>query len=65
MSLCRLEFSTEVEQALNTQLNAELSASQTYLAMAAYFQRDTVALPGLAHFFMASSHEVHSLLHPI
>lgn len=42
---------------LSDQIQMELEASQTYLAMAAYFGRDDVAYRGFAKFFMKSSDE--------
>lgn len=44
-----------VHRELNRQLNMELSASHTYLAMAGYFEGLT--LPGFAHWFMVQSRE--------
>ena len=40
---------------LNRQVNMELGASHTYLAMAGYFEGRT--LPGFAHWFMVQSKE--------
>ena len=57
MSICKQNYSTETETALNVQINAELAASHAYLSMASYFARDTVALPGLTLFFRISSEE--------
>ena len=57
MSLARQNFADLSEQAINAQIDAELKASHTYLAMAAYFARDSVALPGFRAFFQASSDE--------
>jgi ferritin heavy chain len=56
-SLAKQNFSTEAEDALNAQIAVELQASHKYLAMAAYFQRDTVALPGLKKMFEEMSKE--------
>lgn len=39
------------EEALNAHINVEYSAHYQYQAMWAYFDRDDVALPGLAKFF--------------
>ena len=57
MSLCRQNFSASAEDAINAQINAELSASYVYQAMAAHFDRDDVALPGFRDFFKKSSDE--------
>lgn len=46
MLLARQNFATESEVALNQQINSELCASYTYLAMATYFRRDGIALHG-------------------
>ena len=53
----KAELPREEEQALNLQINLELQASYVYLSLHAYFARDDVALPGLAKFFLESSHE--------
>jgi ferritin heavy chain len=57
MSRARQNFNEKSEEGLNNQINTELQASYVYLAMHAYFARDDVALPGLAKFFLKSSHE--------
>ena len=57
MSLCRQNFSAAAEEGINAQINAELTASYAYLAMAAYFERDDVALPGFHKFFKSMSDE--------
>uniref|UniRef100_A0A1L8DJC8 Ferritin n=1 Tax=Nyssomyia neivai TaxID=330878 RepID=A0A1L8DJC8_9DIPT len=45
-------------QSMRTQIQREVDASMTYLAMGAYFSRDTVNRPGFAkHFFDAASEE--------
>merc|ERR1712137_1071170 len=46
----RQNFAKESEDALNQQINAELSASYVYRSMTAYFDRDDVALPGFRDF---------------
>lgn len=58
MSLAKQNFSNVVEDALNQQISLEMTASQTYLAIAAYMGSDTVALPGLEKFFNEQSEEV-------
>lgn len=55
MSLAKQNFSAE--DALNQQISVEQTAAQTYDAMAAYFARDDVALPGLSGFFSAQARE--------
>lgn len=58
MSLAKQNFSNVVEDALNQQISLEMTASQTYLAIAAYMGSDTVALPGLEKYFHEQSEEV-------
>lgn len=53
----RQNFSTAAEEALNQQINAELSASYVYRAMAAHFDRDDVALHGFRDFFKKNAEE--------
>ncbi|KAK3842502.1 MAG: ferritin-like superfamily [Linnemannia gamsii] len=57
MSLAKQNFSNVVEDALNQQISLEMTASQTYLAIASYMNSDTVALPGLEKFFREQSDE--------
>ena len=57
MSGARQNFAKASEDALNEQVNAELTASYIYRAMAAHFDRDDVALPGLRNFFKKSAEE--------
>ena len=57
MSLARQNFSAALETAINAQINAELTASYTYQALAAHFDRDDVALPGFRDFFKHQSDE--------
>ncbi|XP_008804106.1 ferritin-2, chloroplastic [Phoenix dactylifera] len=56
-SLARQKYSNECEAALNEQINVEYNISYVYHAMFAYFDRDNVALRGLAKFFKESSDE--------
>lgn len=56
-SLARQAFDTRCEDALNEQINIEYNVSYIYHALWAYFDRDYVALPGLAAFFKSSSEE--------
>ncbi|OAY41544.1 ferritin-3, chloroplastic [Manihot esculenta] len=57
VSLARQSYGDECESALNEQINVEYNASYVYHAMFAYFDRDNVALRGLAKFFWESSEE--------
>ncbi|XP_028798546.1 ferritin-3, chloroplastic [Neltuma alba] len=57
VSLARRNFSDECEAAINEQINVEYNVSYVYHAMFAYFDRDNVALKGLAKFFRESSEE--------
>ncbi|KIH54925.1 hypothetical protein ANCDUO_14926, partial [Ancylostoma duodenale] len=43
-----MNYSQEVEAAVNKQANIELYASYVYLSMSMYFDRDDVALPNIA-----------------
>ncbi|KAJ8904873.1 hypothetical protein NDN08_001387 [Rhodosorus marinus] len=52
-----LSYKKECEEAINTQINVELTASYLYQAMYAYFCRDTVGLPGFAKYFKDMSVE--------
>lgn len=53
----RQNYSVEVENGINNQINMELTASYVYLSMASYFSRHDVALPNIAKFFKEQSHE--------
>jgi len=57
MSLSKVKqnFHAETEGLINKQINMELYASYTYLSMAAYFDRDDIALPGFAKRFREAS----------
>ncbi|XP_031372591.1 ferritin-3, chloroplastic-like [Punica granatum] len=57
VSLARQRYSDECEAAINGQINVEYNVSYVYHAMYAYFDRDNVALKGLAKFFKESSDE--------
>ncbi|XP_010554686.1 PREDICTED: ferritin-4, chloroplastic-like [Tarenaya hassleriana] len=57
LSLARQKYSDECEAAVNEQINVEYNVSYVYHAMYAYFDRDNVALKGLAKFFKESSVE--------
>lgn len=56
-SLCRQNYSTDVEAAVNKQINIELYASYVYLSMSCYFDRDDVALNNVAEWFRKQSEE--------
>ncbi|KAF2288486.1 hypothetical protein GH714_007873 [Hevea brasiliensis] len=57
VSLARQFYEDECEAAINEQINVEYNASYVYHALFAYFDRDNVALRGLAKFFKESSEE--------
>ncbi|GAQ85854.1 Ferritin [Klebsormidium nitens] len=56
-SFARQRFSQAAEAGINEQINVEYNNSYIYHALAAYFDRDNVALPGLAKFFRQSALE--------
>jgi ferritin heavy chain len=56
-SMARQNFSKACEEALNEQINAELTASLVYRSMAAYFDRDDVALKGFRKVFLHNAEE--------
>ncbi|PKU65220.1 ferritin-4, chloroplastic [Dendrobium catenatum] len=56
-SLARQKYADESEAAINEQINIEYNVSYVYHAMFAYFDRDNVALRGMAKFFKESSEE--------
>ncbi|XP_028792031.1 ferritin-2, chloroplastic-like [Neltuma alba] len=56
-SLARQQYNEQCEDALNEQINVEYSISYVYHAVHAYFDRDNIALKGLAKFFKDSSVE--------
>ena len=55
--LCRQNFHADCEAAINRQINRELRAAQGYMAIAAFFGRDDVALHGFKDFFYRSAKE--------
>ncbi|KAK9059706.1 hypothetical protein SSX86_020410 [Deinandra increscens subsp. villosa] len=57
LSLARQKFVDASEASINEQINVEYNVSYVYHAMYAYFDRDNVALKGLAKFFKESSEE--------
>ena len=56
-----------LEAAVNNQIKASYSLSYQYHAMHSFFSRESVGLPGFAHFFKAASDEkrehTHHLMH--
>jgi len=56
-SQVRQNFHSEVEAGINKQINLELTASYVYMSMAAYFDRDDVALAGYSKYFLEQSGE--------
>lgn len=56
-----------LEIAVNAQINSDYNMSYNYHAMHSYFARESVGLPGFAHFFKAMSDEsrehAHKLMH--
>ncbi|KAJ4847571.1 hypothetical protein Tsubulata_015396 [Turnera subulata] len=57
VSLARQYYEDECEAAINEHINVEYNASYVYHALFAYFDRDNVALKGMAKFFKESSEE--------
>ncbi|GAB2284628.1 Dysferlin [Dionaea muscipula] len=57
VSLARQRYSEQCEAAVNEQINVEYNVSYVYHSLYAYFDRDNVALKGLAKFFKESSEE--------
>jgi len=53
----RQNFSHDVENGINTQINLELYASYVYLSMAYYFDRDDIALANISKWFKKQSDE--------
>lgn len=51
------EMRPAIQDEISKQIGRELHASVTYLAMAAYFGRDSVSLLGFRKFFMDNSNE--------
>ncbi|KAJ6812468.1 ferritin-4, chloroplastic-like [Iris pallida] len=56
-SIARYNFADDCEAAINKQINVEYNVSYAYHAIYAYFDRDNVALKGMAKFFKESSEE--------
>ncbi|KAL5072831.1 hypothetical protein RYX36_011815 [Vicia faba] len=57
VSLARQNFNNDSEAAINEQINVEYNVSYVYHSLFAYFDRDNIALKGLAKFFKESSEE--------
>jgi len=57
LSKIRINFHPNSEALINKQINMELHASYVYMSMAAYFDRDDVALHGFAKRFRENSDE--------
>ncbi len=57
MQSCRQNFSPIVEDAINDQINMELTAFYHYLAVATFLNHEHIALPGLYNFFTKASKE--------
>ncbi len=57
VSLARQNYADDSEAAINEQINVEYNASYAYHSLFAYFDRDNIALKGLAKFFKESSEE--------
>ncbi|KFK24662.1 hypothetical protein AALP_AA8G008800 [Arabis alpina] len=56
-SLARQRYADVCEAVINEQINVEYNVSYVYHSMYAYFDRDNVALKGMAKFFKESSDE--------
>jgi len=56
-SIVRQNFNEACEAAINKQINMELYASYVYLSLSHHYERDDVALPGIAKFMKKSSDE--------
>ncbi|KAF7825498.1 ferritin-2, chloroplastic [Senna tora] len=57
VSMARQNYADECEAAINEQINVEYNVSYVYHSLFAYFDRDNVALKGLAKFFKEASEE--------
>ncbi|CAO2624271.1 Ferritin heavy polypeptide-like 17 [Lemmus lemmus] len=54
-SLMRQNYDRDCEDAVNTYIQLQLSASSVYLSMAFYFDRDDVGQENFKHFFLSKS----------
>lgn len=57
MTRPRQNFHEDCENAINDQINMELSASYAYLSMGFYFDRDDVAFKNIKKYFLKASEE--------
>ncbi|KMZ75497.1 Ferritin-3, chloroplastic [Zostera marina] len=57
VSLAKHMYTDDAEDSINQQINVEYNISYVYHALFSYFDRDNVALKGLAKFFKESSLE--------
>jgi len=57
VSKVRQNYHVDCEAGVNKQINRELYASYTYMSLAAYFDRDDIALPGFSKWFAKASEE--------
>jgi len=57
LSKIRANYHATSEALINKQINMELHASYVYMSMAAYFNRDDIALSGFAKRFSENSNE--------
>ena len=57
VSKIRQNFHADSEQAINNQINLELTASYIYQSMGFFFDRDDIALPGFSEYFKHESKE--------
>ncbi|XP_066275678.1 soma ferritin-like [Branchiostoma lanceolatum] len=53
----RQNYHEDCETGINKQINLEMAASYTYRSMASYFNRDDIALKGVAEFFRHGAEE--------
>lgn len=53
----RQNYQMETENAVNEQINTELSAMYTYMSLGCYFDCDDVALPKASAYFKKSANE--------
>ncbi|KAF9895754.1 hypothetical protein BX616_008904, partial [Lobosporangium transversale] len=57
MSLCKQNFASASEEAINYQISQELQASQVYLSLASWADSSNQGFPGLQQFFKKSAEE--------
>ncbi|XP_022745041.1 ferritin-3, chloroplastic-like isoform X2 [Durio zibethinus] len=57
VSLARQKYTDNCEAAINEQINVEYNVSYVFHSLYAYFDRDNIALKGLAKFFKEASEE--------